>query len=159
MGWVQQQDGTYIRKQSSWSSSSSSGGAGYKDSAQGPGDYNGTMSKAELEREAGGNVFSGSRNQETRHQVSNTEYKGGSGSSAGESYDAEVSGNDVVVTKGGKWDWSDVNNKWEWEDDTGASASAKSYSNVQTESDSDDSGLVQLSNGTWTKRQSSGTKI
>ena len=36
--------------------------------AQGPGDYHGTISKAELEREAGGKIFS-STSTETRNQV------------------------------------------------------------------------------------------
>ena len=39
--------------------------------ARGPGDYHGTMSKAELEREAGGRVFGVSRD-----QVENTRYGG-----------------------------------------------------------------------------------
>ena len=43
--------------------------------AQGPGDYHGTMKKSELEKEAGGTVFS-STNQETRNQVENTRYQG-----------------------------------------------------------------------------------
>jgi len=59
--------------------------------------------------------------------------------------------NDVVVTKGGRWVWSEVTNKWEWED-----AGAKSGGRGQvTDSGSEDSGWVQLSNGTWTRRQSS----
>ena len=45
--------------------------------AKGPGGYHGTMKKSELEKEAGGSVFS-STNQETRHQVENTRYQGGS---------------------------------------------------------------------------------
>ena len=190
-GWVQQPDGTYIRKQSSWSSSSSSsssssrgsggssqgsgseysagssssGNRGYSSSsgsgsysssnnvfgaAQGPGDYHGTMSKAELEREAGGRIFSGSSSQETRQQVENTRYRGGA--AAGESYSDD---NDVVVTKGGRWVWSETNNKWEWEEAGGGGGSRLSGNNVQTDSGSDDSGWVQLSNGTWTRRQSS----
>merc|ERR1719420_2013337 len=40
--------------------------------ARGPGNYHGTMSKAELEREAGGNVFSGGSNV----QVENTRFGG-----------------------------------------------------------------------------------
>ena len=39
--------------------------------AQGPGDYHGTMSKAELEREAGGKVFTGNN-----AQVERTRYQG-----------------------------------------------------------------------------------
>ena len=39
--------------------------------AQGPGDYHGTMSKAELEREAGGKVFTGNN-----AQVEKTRYQG-----------------------------------------------------------------------------------
>lgn len=49
--------------------------------------------------------------------------------------------------------WSETNNKWEWEEAGGGGHS--SGGNVQTDSGSDDSGWVQLSNGTWTRRQSS----
>lgn len=45
--------------------------------ARGPGDYHGTMSKNELENNAGGQIF-GSTNTETRNQVENTRYQGGS---------------------------------------------------------------------------------
>ena len=222
-GWVQQPDGTYIRKQSSWSSSSSSsgqsgfgdvqgGGSQYSSSgssmstsgnrnsggyssgtntifgaAQGPGDYHGTMSKTELEREAGGKIFSGSRSQETRDQVDRTEYRGGQSYNSGGTYDvggsynsgggynmgetyssgntysssnsgyntgSSSSDNDIVVTKGGRWVWSDTKNSWEWEGEDGSRGGSQS-SGVQTDSGSDDSGWVQLSNGTWTRRQSS----
>ena len=63
--------------------------------AKGPGDYHGTISKDELEREAGGTIFT-SDNEETRGQVEKTGYQGAtetrlteddrlqSGSSAGE---------------------------------------------------------------------------
>ena len=44
--------------------------------AKGPGDYHGTMSKTELEREAGGAVFNRGVGTETRQQVENTEYRG-----------------------------------------------------------------------------------
>ena len=54
--------------------------------AVGPGDYHGTMSKAELEREAGGRIFT-SENSETRNQVETTRYQG-SRSSGGASGDA-----------------------------------------------------------------------
>ena len=54
--------------------------------AVGPGDYHGTMSKAELEREAGGRIFT-SENSETRNQVETTRYQG-SISSGGASGDA-----------------------------------------------------------------------
>ncbi len=46
--------------------------------AQGPGDYHGTMSKAELEREAGGRIFT-SEDSETRSQVESTRYQGAGG--------------------------------------------------------------------------------
>ena len=142
--------------------------------AQGPGDYHGTMSKAELEREAGGRVFSGQRSEETVRQVDRTQYRGNAGSSyssgssqgsnsysAGESYSrgsgnarSEVMDeNDVVVTKGGRWVWSEVTNKWEWED-AGVKAGGRGIKQ-EADSGSEDSGWVQLSNGTWTRRQSS----
>ena len=202
-GWVRQPDGTYIRKQSSWSSSSSSGPSGSYEresqsqfntdasfsssantimgAAKGPGDYHGTMSKSELEREAGGRVFSGQRSGETVQQVDRTQYRGSAGTSynsggsgytsgtsqssnshnAGESFSRSggaarseaLDENDVVVTKGGRWVWSEVTNKWEWED-----AAAQSRSRGQdSNSGSEDSGWVQLSNGTWTRSQSSWT--
>ena len=44
--------------------------------ARGPGDYHGTMSKTELEREAGGAVFNRGVGTEARQQVDNTEYRG-----------------------------------------------------------------------------------
>ena len=53
--------------------------------ARGPGDYHGTMSKAELEREAGGRVFSAGAGTETRNQVTNTQYRGAGSSSIGSS--------------------------------------------------------------------------
>ena len=95
-GWKLLENGTYIRTYDSkttanggsnkWSSASSSntgGGGGNRlseseerrkntntifNAAQGPGDYHGTISKAELEREAGGKIFS-STSAETRNQV------------------------------------------------------------------------------------------
>ena len=94
-GWRLLDNGTYIRIYDSrsttgGSSSSSSsfnagetslGGSGgasvtnnlntIMGAARGPGDYHGTMKKSELEKEAGGQIFS-SNNQETRHQVENT---------------------------------------------------------------------------------------
>ena len=42
----------------------------------------GTISKSELEREAGGKIFS-STSTETRNQVTNTRYQGGQGGAAG----------------------------------------------------------------------------
>merc|ERR1719341_288864 len=49
--------------------------------AQGPGDYHGTMSRAELEREAGGRIFNAGEGTETHSQVENTRYQGSSLSS------------------------------------------------------------------------------
>eukprot|EP00092_Neocalanus_flemingeri_P075464 GFUD01093478.1.p1 GENE.GFUD01093478.1~~GFUD01093478.1.p1 ORF type:complete len:1604 (-),score=365.26 GFUD01093478.1:1523-5899(-) len=207
--------------------------------AGGPGDYHGTISKAELEREAGGAIFSAGRGSETERQVQTTQYQGsrfnedeqsqnalsggygGQGYNAGESYQSgsrgggsysggsggisggssgasqsESSGSsysagggggynsgggsysagsaessqsassgssssssgssdDVVVTNGGKWVWSVVNDKWEWEAaPTVASASSGNSGNV-ADSGSQDSGWVQLANGTWTRKSSS----
>ena len=119
-------------------------------------------------------MFSGQRSQETVQQVDRTQYRGNAGSSysssgasqgsnsySGESYSrgggnarSEVMDeNDVVVTKGGRWVWSEVTNKWEWED-AGAKASGRGQEQ-ETNSGSEDSGWVQLSNGTWTRRQAS----
>ena len=50
--------------------------------AQGPGDYHGTMSKAELEREAGGRIFT-SQGSETRGQVETTRSQGSGGYQGG----------------------------------------------------------------------------
>ena len=123
--------------------------------ASGPGDYHGTMSKAELEREAGGRVFSAGANTETRHQVDNTQYRGAS-HNAGETYtsgsSSQLSEDDVVVTNGGRWVWSEVNNKWEWE---AAGGSGDARSSQTSDSGSEDSGWVQLANGTWTRKTSS----
>ena len=197
-GWVLQPDGTYVRKQSSWSSSSRSsqsggsgansgrgsgysGGSSYSSSssssssassfgsgsgsgnvnvvmgaARGPGDYHGTMSKSELEREAGGSVFGGGGSSETRQQVENTQYRG-STYNAGETYNSgsSLSDDDVVVTNGGRWVWSEVNNKWEWEAAGGSGGSGDARSSQTSDSGSDDSGWVQLANGTWTRQTSS----
>ena len=107
-GWKLLPNGTYIRiydsrstsgGSSSYSSGSSStlgsssrGSNAGADSnlntvlgaAQGPGDYRGTMRKTELEKEAGGSVFS-STNQETRNQVETTRFQGNTGSIGGSS--------------------------------------------------------------------------
>ena len=137
--------------------------------ARGPGDYHGTMSRAELEREAGGAVFSGARSQETLSQVENTRYRGQAGGNAGETYSSSSSGrassaasldeNDVVVTKGGRWVWSEVSNKWEWEEGAGGGARGGAGGGAgggqQSSSGSDDSGWVQQSDGTWARKQSS----
>jgi len=207
--------------------------------AGGPGDYHGTISKAELEREAGGAIFSAGRGSETGRQVHTTQYQGsrynedeqnqntlsggynGQGYNAGESYNSgsrgggsysggtggsisgssggsysgssgstytagggggyssggsysagssessqsvssgsssgsEGSSDDVVVTNGGKWVWSVVNDKWEWEAaPTVASDSAGRNSGNVVDSGSQDSGWVQLANGTWTRKSSS----
>ena len=42
---------------------------GIMGAAVGPGDYHGTMSQAELEREAGGRIFNAGAGTETRNQV------------------------------------------------------------------------------------------
>ena len=136
--------------------------------ARGPGDYHGTMSRAELEREAGGAVFSGARSQETLSQVENTRYRGQAGGNAGETYSSSSSSssgrassaanldeNDVVVTKGGRWVWSEVSNKWEWEEGAGGGAGGGAGAGQQSSSGSDDSGWVQQSDGTWSRKQSS----
>ena len=47
---------------------------GIMGAAVGPGDYHGTMSQAELEREAGGRVFSAGAGTETRNQVQELTY-------------------------------------------------------------------------------------
>ena len=121
--------------------------------ARGPGDYHGTMSRAELEREAGGRVFSSGANTETRHQVDNTQYRAGN-TNAGETYSSgsQLADDDVVVTNGGRWVWSEVNNKWEWE---AAGGSGDARSSQTSDSGSEDSGWVQLANGTWTRKTSS----
>merc|ERR1740137_4157 len=195
--------------------------------AGGPGDYHGTISKAELEREAGGAIFSAGRDSETGRQVQTTQYQGsryeedeqnqnrlsggygeqdyqtgesyqsgssysgnsggsnsgsvvsggvhssGGGYSSGGSYSANSaessqsvssgsssssggSSDDVVVTTGGKWVWSVVNDKWEWEAaPTVSSASAGGNSGNIVDSGTDDSGWIQLANGTWTRKSSS----
>jgi len=124
--------------------------------ARGPGDYHGTMSKSELEREAGGSVFGGGGSSETRQQVENTQYRG-STYNAGETYNSgsSLSDDDVVVTNGGRWVWSEVNNKWEWEAAGGSGGSGDTRSSQTSDSGSDDSGWVQLANGTWTRQTSS----
>jgi len=202
--------------------------------AGGPGDYHGTISRAELEREAGGAIFSAGQGSETHNQVKTTQYQGslyqdgqnsgsyggggyrensggsyggggyggnsggsygggaggssnshsvsvgggsyntGGGSSSGDistsggSYSAQSSQNsqsvssssssdlssdDVVVTNGGKWVWSVVNDKWEWE--AAPTVASAGNSGNMVDSGSSDSGWVQLANGTWTRKQSS----
>lgn len=60
--------------------------------ARGPGDYHGTMRKSELEKEAGGAVFSATGG-ETRYQVDNTRYQGNvDGSYQGSTYQSGGSG-------------------------------------------------------------------
>jgi len=66
------------------------------------------------------------------------------------SSNSEASSDDVVVTNGGKWVWSVVNDKWEWEA-TPTVASAGGNSGKVVDSGSSDSGWVQLANGTWTR--------
>merc|ERR1719339_390253 len=166
--------------------------------AQGPGDYHGTMSRAELEREAGGRIFNAAEGTETHSQVENTRYQGSSlssgssgsygssgssgsygssggssgsyGSSSGSSgyssgssqqssssssgaasSSSTLDSNDVVETKGGKWVWSEVSQKWEWE----AEAGAKQAQAAVQDSGSSDSGWTMLPNGTWARKTSS----
>jgi len=95
---------------------------------------------------AGGSYNSGS---------SSSSYNSGSSSYSSGSSSNQIDDNDVVVTKGGRWVWSEVNNKWEWEDAAGGGGREVVNSNVETDSGSDDSGWIQLSNGTWTRKQSS----
>ena len=105
-GWVKQPDGTYIRKQSSSSSSSFSGDSGYR---------------------------------------------GGLGSS-------EFSGSDVV-TGGGRWVWSNANNKWEWEEESSGGGQEVVNDKVDTDSGSNEwNGWILLSNGTWARKPSSGLR-
>ena len=87
-GWRLLDNGTYIRiydsRSTSGGSAGGSGGSGGLSvgsvnnnlntiigAAQGPGDYHGTISKSELEKEAGGAIFS-SDTDETKNQVENT---------------------------------------------------------------------------------------
>jgi len=95
-GWRLLENGTYIRIYDSQSTHGGSSGSASSTTlssgsanlngdrqnfntilgaAQGPGDYHGTMKKSELEKEAGGRVFSSS-NEETRNQVETTRYQG-----------------------------------------------------------------------------------
>ena len=60
--------------------------------AVGPGDYHGTMSQAELEREAGGRIFTAGQGTETRDQVEKTKYQGSSMGSSGSSYGSSSGG-------------------------------------------------------------------
>ena len=152
--------------------------------AQGPGDYHGTMSKAELEREAGGNVFNAAAGTETRDQVDKTRYQGSvasSGSSASSSGATRFSGEgeDYVTTSRGRWVWSETNKKWEWEEGNygGApsqasqgqqqfsSTSQQQYSSTQQQqqagygqgnqnSGQSDSGWTQLPNGQYVRKVS-----
>ena len=68
--------------------------------AIGPGNYHGTMSKEELERDAGGRIF-GSNNMETRKQVENTRYQG-RGYSNGNAY--QGSSNTATYEEGSYYD-------------------------------------------------------
>ena len=113
--------------------------------AGGPGDYHGTISKAELERAAGGAVFSAGG--ETANQVETTRYQGGQQ----QHQQQQQEDNDVVETNGGRWVWSEVNNKWEWE----AAGGTRGKTQMETGSGSTDSGWTQLENGTWARKTSS----
>jgi hypothetical protein len=142
--------------------------------AVGPGDYHGTMTRAELEREAGGSIFNAGSDTETRGQVDRTRYQGqdqrthgGSSGSSGSyrsssssetSHSSSQSGsagsssldsNDVVQTTGGKWVWSESSQKWEWEAEAGAGASSAQ------DSGEEDTGWKLLPNGTWARKSSS----
>jgi hypothetical protein len=126
------------------------------------------MSKAELEREAGGPIFS-SRGGETRQQVVNTRYESdldedrdedeeeAGYETAGSASKYSGEGEDYVTTTGGKWVWSEVNKKWEWE----AAAAADNRQQVESsarqgeESGSTDSGWTILPNGTYVRQVSS----
>ena len=142
--------------------------------ARGPGDYHGTMSKTELEQEAGGSIFNAPAGTETRDQVENTRYQGSSvasgSSSSGSSYSGE--GEDYVTTSRGRWVWEEENKKWVWEEGNvggggGAAAGAGSQSQGQQQSYSanqqqqqnsasggSDSGWTQLPNGQYVRKVS-----
>lgn len=167
-------------------SSGGGGGAGLIFSAaQGPGDYHGSMSKAELEQEAGGAIFN-VEGGETKHQVETTRYQGGGaqGSSSSEregmgiinsvdggSYGSEASysgvasedadysesesSSDTVVTHGGKWVWSEANNKWEWEEMASASNDGGSSVVETGDAGSTESPWTLLPNGTYIRKSSS----
>jgi len=144
--------------------------------ARGPGDYHGTMNRAELEREAGGRIFNAGPNTETGDQVQGTAYHGtyihgsSDGSygssreqsgSSGSSYEqssssssssSELDSNDVVETKGGKWVWSEAGQKWEWVGSESQSQEQQQDNTVNT--GSDDSGWVYQPDGTWARETS-----
>merc|ERR1719220_226789 len=108
-GWRLLDNGTYIRIYDSRSTSGGSagglGGSGGLSvgsvnnnlntiigAAQGPGDYHGTISKSELEKEAGGAIFS-SDTDETKNQVENTRYQGSYSPVVETEYDDETDSN------------------------------------------------------------------
>ena len=140
--------------------------------AQGPGNYHGTMSKAELEREAGGSIFN-ARGSETRQQVANTRYEGQQElderqeeeeddgyESAGASSRYSGEGEDYVTTTGGKWVWSEVTKKWEWEAAAYSGSSQTMGGGAATrqaeeEVGSTDSGWTILPNGTYVRQVAS----
>ena len=151
--------------------------------AQGPGDYHGTMSKAELEREAGGAIFNAAAGTETRDQVDKTRYQGSVASSGGSAASSSGAtrfsgeGEDYVTTSRGRWVWSETNKKWEWEEGNygGAAASQASQSGQQQFSSTSqqqysssqqqqqqgnqnggqsDSGWTQLPNGQYVRKVS-----
>jgi len=150
--------------------------------AVGPGDYHGTMSQAELEREAGGRVFNAGAGTETRGQVDRTQYQGGSGSSihssgsssqyggsssqssgsssqsAGSSYSQGSSGT-ASSSSSGDLDANDVvettGGKWVWSEASQKwEWEAESSGSSQTSSSSEDSGWTMLPNGTWARSSS-----
>lgn len=142
--------------------------------AVGPGDYHGTMNRAELEREAGGSIFNAGAGTETRAQVEGTAYQGsythgssgsagssgsqyGSSGSSGSSYEdssssssTELDSNDVVETKGGKWVWSEPSQKWEWVAEMVSQSQSQGQDN-SVDSGSDDSGWKYQPDGTWAR--------
>merc|ERR1719193_2555449 len=110
--------------------------------AQRPADYHGTISKVELEQEAGGPVFNSPAASETSRQVETTRYQGsasqgnsihmgavagaggsisgGSGSVGSSSSSSSGTsggkysgeGEDYVTTNYGRWVWSEEQSKW-----------------------------------------------
>ena len=70
-------------------------------------------------------------------------------------YSEAENSSDIVVTHGGKWVWSEANNKWEWEEAASASTDGGS-SVVETEdAGSTESPWTLLPNGTYIKKSSS----
>ena len=120
--------------------------------AKGPGDYNGTMSRAELEREAGEKVFT-SINEETRNALDKS----------GNNYDPGKSYNGWVKMPDGTWErqtssWS----SWSSSSQSGKDRVGITYDNqirngndyqgsgngINYESGSSDSGWVTMPDGT-----------